>query len=306
MGETCQHCGAELNDNTEICPGCGANIRAERAESKAEMLEEALGGWRRKAEETKVELRERALVLEQNQFEDYLKYFLERLIGVNHRPDSPCFNKLDLDRVYRLILEEWKDLVSLGMAELDNQMDGACRTYCDHKQRGWCALNGQHPRCHGQGVEPKFEVHGRIPEHIAEKARAVLVDTINSEVAKKMDEVVSKVQAQIDQLGEDLDRCANYIPDDCEDSECEGCDRWTPSDPRVVYSKLIHGRVYEVMNLSHDLARPRFHIRIRYPDGKCAWVWRKNPTAHSDGIKRLWKKLETAKSYLFAVAQGEA
>lgn len=45
MGDHCQ-CGSEINDSTEICPQCGVNIRALRAEYKARLLESAIVGWR--------------------------------------------------------------------------------------------------------------------------------------------------------------------------------------------------------------------------------------------------------------------
>lgn len=45
MGDKCTHCGRDICDTTELC-ACGANIRAERAEAKVRMLEDAIKGWR--------------------------------------------------------------------------------------------------------------------------------------------------------------------------------------------------------------------------------------------------------------------
>lgn len=55
MNERCKHCDHEINDTTEHCPGCNANIRAERAEERAEMATSAASGWWRKHDELESE-----------------------------------------------------------------------------------------------------------------------------------------------------------------------------------------------------------------------------------------------------------
>jgi len=52
------NCGQEINDATEMCPACGANIRAQRAEEKAAMLADAIQGWRRQAEKAEAKAKE--------------------------------------------------------------------------------------------------------------------------------------------------------------------------------------------------------------------------------------------------------
>lgn len=54
MGEYCTY-GHEINDCTEFCPNCGENIRAERAERKIIILEEAIKGWKRMVENVDIE-----------------------------------------------------------------------------------------------------------------------------------------------------------------------------------------------------------------------------------------------------------
>lgn len=60
MGSTCPSCNADINDSTEFCPKCQANIRALRAESNIKMFKNAAEGWQKTAiehEETIEELR---------------------------------------------------------------------------------------------------------------------------------------------------------------------------------------------------------------------------------------------------------
>ncbi len=45
MGDHCE-CGCEINDHTEICPHCGANIRAMRAEKRVDDLSSGNAGYR--------------------------------------------------------------------------------------------------------------------------------------------------------------------------------------------------------------------------------------------------------------------
>jgi uncharacterized Zn finger protein (UPF0148 family) len=150
MPEHCPHCGAEINDNTEFCPSCNANIRAERAEAKAEMLDEANRGWQRSNKALKGELRERARVLESVMYEDRLYTRLDQLIGLNHKLDSPCFGKLNVRRVATLLDEAWKDLVYAGSFENRERTDNLCKT-CTPKQRSSCAQNG--PVCAQAGAD---------------------------------------------------------------------------------------------------------------------------------------------------------
>ena len=150
MPDHCPHCNAEINDNTEHCPRCQANIRAERAEARAVMLDEANRGWQRSYASLKGELHDRATVLDQQIKEDDLHYYLRQIIGLNHKLDSPCFGKLDLRRVRSILNDVWRDLVYAGSMENRKRTDGLCET-CTPEQRSTCAQNG--PVCAQAGAD---------------------------------------------------------------------------------------------------------------------------------------------------------
>lgn len=65
MPNECE-CGQEINDSTEICPGCGANVRALSAELQLKIRKDAIVGWRATVEEKDAEiatLKEEAVTL---------------------------------------------------------------------------------------------------------------------------------------------------------------------------------------------------------------------------------------------------
>lgn len=46
MGSKCPKCGAEINDGTQDCPGCGYRVREERLTRQLTIATEAIEGWR--------------------------------------------------------------------------------------------------------------------------------------------------------------------------------------------------------------------------------------------------------------------
>jgi hypothetical protein len=50
-------CGQEITGDTEFCPACNANLRAERAEERARMLADACNGWRTRCAELEEKLK---------------------------------------------------------------------------------------------------------------------------------------------------------------------------------------------------------------------------------------------------------
>jgi hypothetical protein len=86
MSDHCE-CGCEINDHTEICPHCGANIRAMRAEKRVDDLSSGNAGYRDALADLEVLLaaeRERCAFISKLQSPSGVRELTHELYGAHH------------------------------------------------------------------------------------------------------------------------------------------------------------------------------------------------------------------------------
>lgn len=109
MPTRCPGCDRETND--DLCPHCGVNIRALRAEGKAAMLESALVGWQSECSRLETLCKALESVIDDLEDEEEASAALERIRGGESTTRS-------LDEIDDILLAE---MAIEAMADADGE-----------------------------------------------------------------------------------------------------------------------------------------------------------------------------------------